>query len=418
MIEPRSAQTLDAPSLGSGAQKIRPNFWSTPRKTTLRRWAFQVHFYMGLILGLVWTVIGVTGSLIVFVPEMRRLEMPGWTRVTPLEKTLPLETLYARYREVRPNDKANRIDFDFKPGWGIDVRSNAPNGDQIHTYLDPYRGTVLGVINYRHNLLEWIYQLHSNLLNGRPGRTLNGWVAGTLIVVMCSGLILWWRGKRYWKKGLEYRANASWKRQVWDLHNLAGLVFYIPLVIICLTGVYYGYPEQTKSFLAFVTRGPFPEIPPPPMDHAVGPSPRFDDMLTQAQKAIPDSKLSLIVFPRTPRWPFEYRMLRASDLHRLGLNWVYVDPDTAKVLRVDQFDQQPLGVQIFRVLAPFHYGHFYGVVSRIIWIGAGLIPGVLFVTSLCLWWNRSLAKKWARRRARANFTTHNTGEPVGLKFRL
>ncbi len=58
-------------------------FWKSPRETALRRWIFQIHFYAGLMAGLVWTVVGLTGSAIVFVPELRRIEVPGWTRVRP-----------------------------------------------------------------------------------------------------------------------------------------------------------------------------------------------------------------------------------------------------------------------------------------------------------------------------------------------
>jgi uncharacterized iron-regulated membrane protein len=396
----------NAPVATKPAAAGKETFWASPRKTKFRKWMFQIHFYLGLILGLLWTVIGLTGSLIVFVPELRRLEVPGWTRVNPSGSTLSLEKLFQRFQEERPNDKPVRIDFDFKPGWAVNFGSTAPNGDPIHTFIDPYRGTVVGSVNYRNSVLQWIYDLHSDLLSGRSGRTVNGFFALMLIVVSLAGMLLWWRGRRYWKLGFEYRTKASWKRQIWDLHNLAGLVFYLPLLIISITGFYYGYPEQFKSFLGTVTRGPFPDIPPPKAAAPMGPNPRMNEMLDAASKAIPDSTLSLIIFPTSPRRPVAYRMLRSSDLHRLGLNWVYMDPASARVLRVDQLDQQPLGVWIFRVLAPFHYGHFAGWGIRIIWTLSGLVPGILFVTSLLLWWNRSLSKKWKRARAKSHSLEH------------
>ena len=39
-----------------------------------------------------------------------------------------------------------------------------------------------------------------------------------------------------------------------------------------------------------------------------------------------------------------------------------------------------------------------GIATRILWVIAGLMPGVSFVTALLMWWNRSLSKK--RRRSR------------------
>jgi uncharacterized iron-regulated membrane protein len=59
------------------------SFLDAPRKTAFRRWMFNIHFYAGLMAGLLWLVVGLTGSLIVFVPELRRVEVPGWTKVSP-----------------------------------------------------------------------------------------------------------------------------------------------------------------------------------------------------------------------------------------------------------------------------------------------------------------------------------------------
>jgi uncharacterized iron-regulated membrane protein len=80
------------------------------------------------------------------------------------------------------------------------------------------------------------------------------------------------------------------------------------------------------------------------------------------------------------------------------LNWVNVDPSTARVLRVDRFGKQPLGVQIIRLLTPLHYGTIGGYATRMLWVIAGLMPGVFFVTALLMWWNRTLSKKWRRSR--------------------
>ena len=56
----------------------------------------------------------------------------------------------------------------------------------------------------------------------------------------------------------------------------------------------------------------------------------------------------------------------------------------------------PLGVRLMRLIAPIHFGDIGGLFTRILWVVIGLTPGILFVTSLLLWWNRSLSKKWRR----------------------
>ena len=387
-----------------------PTFWTAPRKTAARRWFFQIHFYAGLIAGLLWLVVGLTGSIIVFVPELRRMEVPGWTRVAPAGAPLPVETLWQRFHEARPNDKMVSIYFDFKPDWGLNFRSAAPNGDRIHTFLDQYRGTILASVDYNHSTLQWIYDLHSDLLGGNTGLKANAWFAFVLCLAAFSGMLLWWRGRRYWKLGLEYRTKASWKRQTWDLHNVGGFLFFLPLLLLSLSGAYFAYEHAFTSVSAALTGGPA-EIKPPKVALREAPRRSLDEIQQSGLRALPGSAPSMIIFPARRGDPFTLRLRLPSDPHRLGLNWVYVDPVTARVLRVDRFDQQPLGVQLIRLMTPLHYGTIGGIFTRILWLIAGLLPGILFITALLMWWNRSLSKKWRRARQRTSEHLQLSGAP-------
>ena len=44
-----------------------------------------------------------------------------------------------------------------------------------------------------------------------------------------------------------------------------------------------------------------------------------------------------------------------------------------------------------------HFGNFGGAPVKVLWVILGLAPSLLSVTGFLMWWNRSLAKKWARR---------------------
>jgi uncharacterized iron-regulated membrane protein len=367
-------------------------FWRAPRQTRVRRWIFNIHFYAGLIAGLLWLVVGITGALIVFIPELRRLEVPGWTRVDPSGQPLPIETLVMKLLKDRPGDRMHSIYWDFKPTWGVNFRTVAPNGERIHSFIDPYRGRVLDSVNYNHSALQWFYDLHADLLSGTIGRKVNAWFAFALTFATTSGLLLWWRGVRKWKLGFEYRLQASWKRQTWDLHNVGGFFFYLPLLLLALTGAYYAYGSAYASVAAALTGGPA-HIPPPRIAPLSSPRRSLDEIAASGLRALPGSTLSMIIFPVSRDDPFTLRLKLSGDLHRIGLNWVYVDQATARVLRVDKFGDQPLGVKIIRLMTPLHYGTIAGYATRVLWLLSGLMPGVLFVTSLLMWWNRSLSKK-------------------------
>ena len=141
-------------------------------------------------------MVGISGSVIVFVPELSRLEVPGWTRIQPMSQSLPVETLVDQFLRERPGDRMHSIYYDFKPDWGLNFRSIAANGDRIHSFVDQYRGTLLGSVDYNHSALQWVYDLHSDLQAEKEGRVVNAWFAFALVLASSSGLILWWRGRR------------------------------------------------------------------------------------------------------------------------------------------------------------------------------------------------------------------------------
>jgi uncharacterized iron-regulated membrane protein len=368
-------------------------FWNSPRKTRVRRWIFYVHFYAGLIAGLIFTVVGITGSAIEFVPELRRLEVPGGTHVLPTAQTLPIEILRQKVKEVRPHDTFVNINFEMGRDKALSFRTASPQGERIHTFVNQYTGAVLYQDNYNHRFLQKIYDLHSDLLGGTTGRTLNAWFAILLLVVSLAGILLWWRGRKYWRLGFEYRIRSSWKRQSWDLHSIGGFLFFLPLLALALTGIYYSYQNVYAGIAKAVTHGP-----------AVVPLPRvtahpakwqlLDDIVGNASRAVPNCAIRLLTFPPHAGDSVSIRFLCPSEPHPSGLSYVYVDPVSARVLGVDRFAQAPLGVQFIRLITPIHFGDFGGLFTRLLWFVIGLIPGTLFVTSLLMWWNRSISKTW------------------------
>lgn len=378
-------------------------FWTHPRKTALRRWSFYLHFYAGIVAGLLFSVVGITGSVLVYVPELRVVEVPGGARVHSTGQRLPLQTLLEKIKAARPFDRVDnftsaseRDPFEFTPDRALNFRTYSPNGERIHTFIDQYTGLIIAHYNYNHRFLQKIYELHDNLLGAVAGskvtgRKINAWFAMLLMIVSLAGIILWWRGAKYWAKGLEYKVHASWKRQNWDLHNLFGFFFFLPLLLLATTGIYYAYESQYAEVAAFLTRSPAEARV--PRASAVGWRP-LDDIIRSTEMKVPDCPITIVQFPVQPGDSFVVRVHCPGDPHAVGLSYVYLDPATARVTGVDRFFDAPLGVRVVRLMTPLHYGDVGGLPTRILWIFIGFIPAMLFVTGLLMWGNRSLARRW------------------------
>ena len=390
----------------SSVENRRASFWVAPRKTKVRLWIFYIHFYAGLIAGLLFTVVGFTGSLIVFVPELRVLETPASAVVQPNSRPLPLQTILDDMRRSRPVDyiesfsSANERDsFELTPNKSLNFRSYAPNGDRIQTFINQYTGAVIAQYNYKHRFLQQIYELHDNLLAGLKGRKVNAWFAILMMIASIAGLLLWWRGRRHWRLGFQYKIQASWKRQTWDLHNLGGFIFFLPLLLLAFTGIYYSFESGYAAIAAALTRSPATVQVPRVSGNPAQARP-LDEIIRASDSAAPDCKPTIIEFPKNLNLDISIRVHCPRDPHAVGLSYIYVDPTNAQVHRVDRFYNAPLGVQIIRLMTPLHYGDVGGITTRVLWIIIGLTPGLFFVTGVLMWWNRSLSKSWARRHAR------------------
>ncbi len=144
--------TLDAleartKSATSASTSLDQSFWTSPRNTALRRWSFYIHFYAGLIAGILLSVVEATGSLLVFVPELRVLEVPGHAEVRQTGQRLPLQTLFQVVCSSRPKDHvesfssaSEKDSFELIPNKALNFRSYSPSGERFQTFIDPYTG--------------------------------------------------------------------------------------------------------------------------------------------------------------------------------------------------------------------------------------------------------------------------------------
>jgi uncharacterized iron-regulated membrane protein len=381
-------------------------FWSNPRKTLLRRWIFYVHFYAGLTTGLIFSIVGITGSIVVFRPWLQKKDIPISTKLEPFGRMLPLESLMAKVKQVRPNDTVINITIRTDPAEAFIFQSQDISGHLIQTYIDQYRGTILYIKNQKQSLIEWIFDLHANLLGGTAGRTINAWIAIVAEIFSVAGLLLWWRGRKYWRMGFEYRPHASWKRQTWDLHSIGGFLFFLPLLLLAVSGIYYSYVNGYTAIAVAIT-GKIPNgWPAPPASSYPAKWQPLDSILENSDTQLPDCQAAHIEFPTgntsmTIRFICPIRPLGIMEPHNFGLTYLYVDPPTAQVLAVDRFDRSGVGVMSVRMMQSIHFGEFGGIYTRGLWVIVGFAPGALFFTSLLMWWNRSVSKSWKRYRGLA-----------------
>ncbi len=366
--------------------------WTNPQASRLRLWLFNVHLYTGLALGILVTLVGLSGSLIVYKPETERLLSSRIAVVQPLRETVSVQKLYRQVNTFRPRDRIDRLYTWGGPGAAWMFRTIRPDGRRQYIYVDQYRGNVQGEYVMDGSALQWAYELHDNLLFGKPGLVANGYGALLVALLCITGVVIWWPGARRVKTGFHYHSRAGWKTQNYDIHKIGGILTVAPLAVIAISGAYYAFPEAYRKIAAQITGTAAYFAPPESRPTGEGPAP-LDQIFATSMKTIPDAELTILTFPAASNAAFTVRKKLPGDWSRLGNQYVYIDRYSGKVLRVDLLARMPLGVRLIQSMAPLHYGSFGGHSTRVLWIFMGLVPGVLAISGFLMWWNRAVVKR-------------------------
>lgn len=177
-----------------------------------------IHCWLGLTLGTLAVVLGITGAILAIDPVQQAWQAPA------APGNLPVATLVERVaRSVPHAEEIRRL-----PSGAIVVFSFA--GDQPQaSYVDPADGQVLGAWQAS-ALPRWVKNLHRSLLLGDAGRWGAAGIALTMGLLCVSALVLLLRRMGGWRR-LAARVRGSLAQRI---HVVTGRVV---LAVLCLTSL-------------------------------------------------------------------------------------------------------------------------------------------------------------------------------------
>ncbi|MDI1271951.1 PepSY domain-containing protein [Polaromonas sp.] len=177
-----------------------------------------IHRWLGLTVGTLAVVLGVTGAILAIDPVQQAWQAPA------APGDLPVATLVERVTRTVPDAEEIR----HLPSGANVVFSFA--GDQPQaSYVDPADGRVLGA--WQASVLpRWVKNLHRSLLLGDAGRWGAAGMALAMALICISALVLLLRRMGGWRR-LAARVRGSLAQRT---HVVAGRVV---LAVLCLTSL-------------------------------------------------------------------------------------------------------------------------------------------------------------------------------------
>jgi uncharacterized iron-regulated membrane protein len=374
---------------------------SRSKTISMRQWLFSLHLVVGVALGLYFSLIGMTGSAVVFAPEFSWATMPP---AVAAGHTGPAPTLEAVIRQVNqqfPDRFITRIHWSRPMGdrYKITLKLKAGRGVDIYPFVDRSTGEIVGM---EPRWIRWVRELHYYLLNGRRGERVNGIGAMLLTIAALSGLAVWWLGSVSWRTALQLNWRRRWPALTRDLHRSLGNLALAPLAVIAVTGVYYAFPVPVTRAVYWLLHETPPSREPVSIPRDDVPPVDLASLLAKATVTLGGGTVTSLDPPLTLQDPIRVRVRMPEEYWDIGRSEVAFDRYSGEVLAVHNVLALSPAERVIHSIMTIHFGRLGGftVMTRVLWVLVGLTPAALFVSGCLMWWQRSLSKRWRRLTAR------------------
>lgn len=375
----------------------------------MRRLWLNIHLWIGLALAALLVPISLSGALLVWHDEIEALIYPSRYAVTKGE-SLPPSQLMANavaavgqeYQPfvIRMPEDAGPVIVNVRPGRSErgergergerrqDAQAApgapAPRPRVVSVYLDPASGRVLDAVEFRSTFFGFLHRFHENLtIPDYSGRAIVGWVGVGMLLMLLTGIYLWWPRNGAFLLGFRWRRGPATS---FNLHHMLGFWIALPLAVVSLTGVYLGFPQQGRDLLSSVA-------PMTPQQRGGFGAPPMRQMNLNPEKAIAaalfvgDGARVAAVFVPTQQnqtWRVQLR----SDAEA-GVMTVTVDDKTGEATKVTRLS----GDRVAQWIRWIHEGSHSGVIWQIIVFLCGIFPTVFAITGVMIWLRSRAAGK-------------------------
>ena len=384
--------------------------------------AWRWHFYAGLFVIPFMILLSLTGIVYLFKPQLDQLMYPELLSVQPAATPLSADQQLARLQQALPQAEVSQY---LPPAT---AESSAQfvaqlDGRKTNLFLDPYSGALLGQQDAANNLQALARALHGELLIGTVGDRLIELAAGWGVVLVVSGLYLWWpRGQGgagvLWPR-LNARGRLLWR----DLHAVTGFWGSAVLLFMLLTGMtwtgFWGaqfagawnhFPaamwdavpqsdlqarslntaaRQTVAWA--VENTPLPQSDPHAVHNGHAPAaPAAAARIGLQQVVDTASRLAVqpgysVSFPADDKGVFTVALFADDPRHDATL---HLDQYSGRVLADIRWADYGLVARAVESGAMLHEGKMFGLANQLLMLLACLLILLASVSGLVMWWKR------------------------------
>jgi uncharacterized iron-regulated membrane protein len=287
--------------------------------------AFLVfHRWLALVASAFILVIALSGALLTLEGPVARARAP---HVTPTGPPLSLETVVARAQAASGGGVAEFVGMSDAPevAWSVVLLSGGQGRRPVQVTINQYTGAIIHTPaqpDAAVAFLREVHLLHTRLLSGATGATVVVCVTMAALVLVITGLVVWWRDK-IWR----VRLTASWKRINFDLHHSVGVIGAAIALVITATGSWVHF-DGIDNLMRTLNRSPAPTAPPAQHPATPGtPVMSLESIALVARAAVPDAAIMNIQVPPSPTAPAMVQLKYPEDHTPSGRSRVWIESE-------------------------------------------------------------------------------------------
>jgi len=244
-------------------------------------------------------------------------------------------------------------------------------------------------------------ELHVHLMAGELGARVVGYLGLAGLVMLASGVGVWWPARRRFRWRQLWPGSASAARLLISHRNL-GAVLAAPALILVASGTGVAFFEPTRALL----NGVFGDAAGPPLaakPEAPGEPGRalaLAELLARAEQVLPAGRITFVYPDRARTGVLTLRKRLPSEPHPNGLSFIHLDRSDGALLALTDASQAQPGDRIANWMYPLHSGKWGGRVWQAVVALHGALLAVLMVAGVLAWLRRPRAARPAPQRPR------------------
>jgi uncharacterized iron-regulated membrane protein len=339
----------------------------------------RIHLWLGLTLGLFWSIQGLTGATLAFRHNLERvvLAQPSGGPAAPISDILRAaegESRGARITRVSITDVHSdtiQVDYSDDRAVFIDASTARILGRQDLQPATPFDGSAM----------RWLLNLHTNLLTDSEKWV--GFSGMVLFTTAIMGLFLAWPPRHVWK----WRAWRTNLQRLYGLHRALGLTIVVFVSFSALSGIWMAFADDLRPALAQIVAHQLPYRA--TRIASLGPVIPAEQAIRVARARLPGASWARLTVPTAKSPVYTIRFHRPEEGVWLGRSSVAVNAGTGAVESVYDSLSAPISNRIADALLPLHNGEQFGLAGRLIIVLVGLSLPTLYVTAVWRWLARS-----------------------------